>query len=33
MENNVALVTGVGSGIGRAVALTFTRENGKVVML
>lgn len=32
LENKVVLVTGASSGIGRACALTFAREGGKVVV-
>ena len=32
LENKVAIVTGAGSGIGKAVALTFAIEGAKVVV-
>ena len=32
LENKVAIITGAGSGIGRATALTFSKEGAKVVI-
>src|SRR5262245_66187199 len=32
LEDRVAVITGAGRGIGRACALTFVREGGKVVI-
>ncbi|MFA4990677.1 MAG: SDR family NAD(P)-dependent oxidoreductase [Candidatus Paceibacterota bacterium] len=32
LENKIAIVTGAGSGIGRGIALTFTKEGAKIVV-
>lgn len=33
LQNKIAIITGAGSGIGRAVALTFVKEGAKVVVV
>jgi len=32
LENKISIVTGAGSGIGRAIALAFAKEGSKVVV-
>jgi len=32
LENKAAIITGAGSGIGRAIALAFSKEGAKIVV-
>jgi NAD(P)-dependent dehydrogenase (short-subunit alcohol dehydrogenase family) len=33
LQNHIAVITGAGSGIGRAIALGYAREGSRVVLL